>query len=98
MPHCRLGRCIRHQSDYGALFLFDERWSSASQGERYTKQLAKWMRDDVGVRPPCDSSAALHERVKVHFQVNEMQFRAAASKIDDPANDADADDDTSDFF
>ncbi|CAD7924888.1 unnamed protein product [Amoebophrya sp. A25] len=43
-----LGRCIRHQGDYGALFLFDTRWTTRAGS--FTNKLATWMRN-LGVRP-----------------------------------------------
>ena len=73
-----LGRCIRHGSDYGALFLLDNRWEQ--QAWRWEKGLATWMRK-IGTRPqPVGGAEAswteLATNVRRFFETNRGRFGA----------------------
>ena len=51
-----IGRCIRHQSDYGVLLLIDDRWKRELFG-----MLPKWLRPTI---QPCEASDKLFDSMR----------------------------------
>jgi hypothetical protein len=72
-----LGRCIRHQKDYGSIILLDERLQEA----RPQRSLSKWLRDSVVI--PFSFHDA-HARLDRFFsdRADEAAVASAAAKAD----------------
>jgi hypothetical protein len=58
-----LGRCIRHGKDFGALILFDNRWTEGNVAKRLSKWLHPFVQYD---HTSCSTVARL---MRTHFEV-----------------------------